>query len=309
MTDERPAAGRNGSGEDLPEVVVGVDGSPGSRTALDWAAAAAERRGARLVVVNALDMPMVALPFSSPVRMNPMAEVTDRASGVLTTALGRVAETAPGLKARTEVSLTDPASALLDASEEAELVVVGSRGLGGVGSLFLGSVSTRVTSHASCPVAVVPPESGAARTPGRVVVGVDGSEPADAALRFALDEAARTGAELTVVHAWQPPVPYDTGTFAVGVGFDREAFALRAREAVQTSVDKLRTPADADVRVRVSVVEDQPAHALLTAGRDADLVVVGGRGRGGFRGLLLGSVGQSVLHHAEVPVAVVRDRP
>ncbi|MFC7739739.1 universal stress protein [Nocardiopsis composta] len=103
-TDERPAAERNGTRESLPEIVVGVDGSLESRTALDWASAAAERRGARLVVVNALDMPLIAMPFSAPVRMNPMPEVADRASGLLTTAVGRVAETQPGLKVRSEVS-------------------------------------------------------------------------------------------------------------------------------------------------------------------------------------------------------------
>ncbi|GAA1071741.1 universal stress protein [Nocardiopsis composta] len=307
-TDERPAAERNGTRESLPEIVVGVDGSLESRTALDWASAAAERRGARLVVVNALDMPLIAMPFSAPVRMNPMPEVADRASGLLTTAVGRVAETQPGLKVRSEVSLTDPASALLEASEEAELVVVGSHGLGGVGSLFLGSVSIRVSARASCPVAVVPPESRVERTSGRIVVGVDGSELSDAALRFALDEAARTGSELTVVHAWHPPVPYYTDTFIASVDFDRDTFLLRTREAVQASVDKARTEAGADVPVHVSLVEDQPAHALLTAGEDADMIAVGSRGRGGFRGLLLGSVSQSLLHHTEVPVVVVRDR-
>ncbi|MFC7745520.1 universal stress protein [Nocardiopsis composta] len=111
-----------------------------------------------------------------------------------------------------------------------------------------------------------------------------------------------------MVHAWHPPVPYYTDTFIASVDFDRDTFLLRTREAVQASVDKARTEAGADVPVHVSLVEDQPAHALLTAGEDADMIAVGSRGRGGFRGLLLGSVSQSLLHHTEVPVVVVRDR-
>ncbi|ADH66552.1 universal stress protein [Nocardiopsis dassonvillei] len=298
-------------------IVVGVDGSPGSRAALDWAARAAADRGLELLVLHALSMPVISAPLGFTGRVPPTPELADWAERLLREAVDHVARTRPGLELRTEVSKLDPARALLTASRSAEMAVVGSRGLGGTASVFLGSVSVRVSAHATCPVAVVPgpDEAVGGGDPrvrgerGRVVVGLDGSAGGRAALRFALDEAARTGAELVAVHAWEIPNPVDvTALDPAAHAAVREYLVSRADEHVRALVEEARTERTGDVPVRVEVVQDQAAHALLTRGDDADLIVVGSRGRGGFAGLLLGSVSQTVLHHARVPVVVARSR-
>ncbi|GAA4912844.1 universal stress protein [Streptomonospora salina] len=298
-------------------VVVGMDGSAASRTALDWAARAAADRALPLTVLHALSMPLVAVPFGHAVRITPPPETADHATRLLEGAVDRVGRIHPGLDVRTEVSSLSSAHALLAAARRAAMVVVGSRGLGGVASAFLGAVGVRVSAHAPCPVAVVPEpredaggeREGEWRRRGRVVVGMDGSAGSDGALRFALDHASRTGAELVAVHAWLISAPIDAAalTDPSYVAEHRRA-ADRAETHVRTTVEQARTPETADVPVRSAVVEDHPAHALLTEGAGAALIVVGSRGRGGFAGLLLGSVSQAVLHHAPAPVVVTRPR-
>ncbi|MFD0800232.1 universal stress protein, partial [Streptomonospora algeriensis] len=296
-------------------VVVGVDGSPVSRAALEWAARAAAHRALPLVVLHALSMPVVSVPLGRTMRMTPTPETAEHATRLLEDAVAHVSRTRPGIEVRTRVSSLDPAHALLAAARGAAMVVVGSRGLGGVASAFPGAVSVRVSAHAPCPVAVVPGPGEAADeeedltrpNPGRVVVGLDGSAGSDAALRFALDEASRTGAELVAVYAWTVPPPIDATAFtASSSAADREYAAARADKHVRALVEEARSADAAAVPIRVSVVEDHPAHALLTEGAGADLIVVGSRGRGGFAGLLLGSVSQAVLHHAPAPVVVAR---
>ena len=287
-------------------VVVGVDGSEGSLHALDWAIDAAAGRGATLRLVYAMGLPLVTVPLGGPIRTAPSPEVSQAAKALLEEALRRVQEAAPSLRAVTEVSRAEAHHALLKSAQDAELLVVGSRGYSGVASLFLGSVAQRVASHATCPVVVVPPTSQeAAARRGRVVVGVDGSEHAAAALRFALVEAERLRAELVAVYAWQAPdAPVDPFTvLQADVAVDREQQVARAREWLLRTVDEARTPLTQRVPVRVETPEKHPAAALLDEGADADLIVVGSRGRGGFTGLLLGSVSQQVLNVAVVRVS------
>ncbi|GAA3748091.1 universal stress protein [Salinactinospora qingdaonensis] len=299
------------------EIVVGVDGSTRSRAALEWAARACADRGLGLVILHALSIPVVAVPFGEPLRPPPSPEVADRCQRLLQEDADHVAQLYPDLPVRTEVSALDPSYALLAAGRTAAMVVVGSRGLGAFASAFLGTVSIRVSAHASCPVAVVPDpataEEGETKERdgrGRIVVGLDGSHGAKAALRFALGEAARTGAEVVAVHAWLVPVLFDGAAFAASpYTADREFFATHADKHVRTLVDEVRSEQAKDIPIHVEVVEDHAAHALLSAGEDADLIVVGSRGRGGFTGLLLGSVSQAVLHHAPTPVVVVRSTP
>lgn len=289
-------------------VVVGVDGSEGSVRALEWGVAAALARGAELHLLHALNLPLLSTPLGGPVRVGPSQETSDSAAALLKGALERVHAAAPRMAVTTEVSQVEPHHALLKAAEEAGLVVVGSRGLGGVGSVFLGSVSLRVASRARCPVVVVPPGGDAPPVRrGRVVVGVDGSESAAAALRFALEEAAHSRSELVVLHAWQaPPAPTDPFTvLSADVEVDRAKQAARVRAWLSEAVEAARAPQTRDVPVRVEAREGHGAAALLEEGARTDLIAVGSRGRGGFAGLLLGSVSQAVLHHAGVPVAVV----
>jgi nucleotide-binding universal stress UspA family protein len=139
-----------------------------------------------------------------------------------------------------------------------------------------------------------------------VVVGVDGSEGARAALEFATHEAAMRKARLRIICAWEiPPVVY-AGTFAPR--FDAatlEGFSAGA-ETVARDALAAANQLEPSVEAEVKALEGQPAAELLAAARDADLIVVGNRGHGGFTSLLLGSVSHQVVQHAPCPVTVVR---
>ncbi|GAB3213281.1 universal stress protein [Marinactinospora thermotolerans] len=291
------------------DVVVGVDGSAGSQAATVWAAEAAHRRGAGLRVVHAASMPLVTMPLGHSVRMPPTPEVAERASALLGETVERARQVEPELRVGTELSALDPSHALIAASRHAQLVVVGTRGASGVRSRFTGAVGIRVSAHAECPVAVVPslPHTPLeVRERRHVIVGTDGSPGSDAALEFAFEEAILTESPLTVVHAWRMPAMFDpvmTGDVAVDL---RDTVVSQAEQSVRTQVEQIRPPDADDLPVRITIVEEQPAHALLSAAEEARLIVVGSRGRGGFRGLLLGSVSQALLHHAHVPVVVTR---
>ncbi|MFC7331177.1 universal stress protein [Marinactinospora rubrisoli] len=290
------------------EIVVGVDGSPASETALLWAVDVARVVGRPLRLLHALNTPLANVPFEQPMLPRPTLETVGRADALLSDALERVRGLAPGVSVRTQVSTLSAPEALLAACRRAERVVLGSRGLGAVRSVLLGSVGVRVAAQAECPVVVVPAPLG---YPGRgwrqVVVGVDGTERSAPALAFALREARRQGAELLAVYAWESPGWDDPLTVpAAGYAFDHDAFVVRSHERIARMIDEADEGGAAGLTTRIDVPQDQPAHALLEAGAHADLIVVGSRGRGGVRGLLLGSVGQTVLHHARVPIAVVR---
>ena len=140
---------------------------------------------------------------------------------------------------------------------------------------------------------------------GMVVVGVDGSDASMDALRFAADEARRRGVRLRVVCGWSPPA---TGKWPGGVILDPEPFEPAARETINAMVTAIGSELEG-IEVEPLVAGGGGAAALLEHCSDADLVVVGSRGRGGFKGLLLGSVSQQVVLHAPCPVAVVRHRP
>jgi nucleotide-binding universal stress UspA family protein len=142
--------------------------------------------------------------------------------------------------------------------------------------------------------------------PGRIVVGIDGSESGDSdtALRFAYEEAAARTAQLEVIHAWVEPYRGPR----TNVSVPRSELELEAAELLDVAIERVLAGRDDRGRVRVHprLVEDAPAHALIEASDGADMLVVGSRGRGGFAGLLLGSVSQQVVHHAHCPVTVVR---
>lgn len=304
--------------ERSPMVIVGVDGSSTGERALDWAAAAAARRGNTLRIVHALSMPLVTTPYAVPTRFSPTPEVADQANALLSDAVDRVGRLHPGVKTETVMSEDDASWALLEAARQGDLVVVGSRGLGAVRSVVLGSVSVRVSSHAPCPVIVVPPAEEAEKAEKaekteeattdqrRIVVGVDGSKPSLRALRFALSEAADADAELVIVNSWQVPIPLDGMSLAAsGYRLDEDPFVRGSEELVSAQLQEAVTEKTEGVDTRGVSTQEHPVTALLDAGKGADLIVVGSRGRGGFRGLMLGSVSQGVLHHATVPVAVL----
>lgn len=284
----------------LREVVVGVDGSPGAERALRWAAAEADRAGARLTLVEAW----------SPTGFTDNAlvgEAPERpGAGVAAASARRAAGTHPHLTVRERVEDRAPVPALLAAGDWADLLVVGSRGYGGFRGLLLGSVGQHCLVHARCPVAIVRPAHGApwrplGATPGRIVVGVDGSPGADLAVDWAAGAAHRSGAHLEVVGSWV--YPGTTGAiYTVDAGLPEVA-----RQAVDAAVARVGALAP-DVTVEGTTSEDPAAVALVARSRHADMVVVGSRGVGSFRGLLLGSVSLFLATHARCPVVVAKAR-
>lgn len=286
----------------MTKIVVGVDGSEHSEVALRWAAREAELHGAELVAVLVWDLFNQRHPDGSRT-FDPDYDETKADAALLAAveaALG--AEAAAGVTRRPVCDV--PAPGLLDVGKDADLLVVGARGLGGFKGLLLGSVSQQVLHHAAVPVAVVRSYDRDATDGERVVVGVDGSDPSRAALGWALTEARLRSATLEAVHAWEVPVIFGP----VGVGFPYETGPIEraAHELIDQEVDKaLADTGTAGVTVERTVSANGPTTALLDAAENADLVVVGRRGVGGFQRLLLGSVSDHVARHAPCPVVVM----
>lgn len=262
----------------------------------------AELRGRLLRIIHAVDHPLGA---SGGAQTTGASEDEPQPGGpqrLLDDAVEDARSAAPELAVETHVVTGPPARAVLAEAGNACLVVLGSRGLGGFTGLLLGSVGVQVAAHAPCPVVVVRPavSTPAARSSGRVVVGVDGSEASERALEFAFEAAVRRSQGVTVVRAWQAPMPVHP-SLLIPLATLREGEHLLLLTSLATV--RQRFP---DVDVTIALVNDHPAHALAVESDGAELLVVGSRGLGGFAGLLLGSVSQAALRHARCPVAVVR---
>jgi nucleotide-binding universal stress UspA family protein len=297
-----------------PRVVVGVDGSPGARAALAVALTEAARRGAGLDVVSAYPMNLV-WTGGAPLDVQDAEAIrvdTERRAGELVDEVQREESVAgvPGLAAvpvRVIAAEGRPVPALLEAAEGADLLVVGSRGRGAMRSALLGSVALHSAGQAPCPVLVVHP--GVPGPAPRVVVGVDGSAGSRAALAVAVDEAARSGAEVEVVASyvltdyWTP-----LNTLVVpSVEQIRNELQRRTEDLVQNVLGE-RAEGGATPTIRTDVVEGAAGEVLVDRARDADLLVVGSQGRGAVRGLLLGSVALHCAMHAPGPVMVVHEQ-
>lgn len=292
-------------------VVVGYDGSDTSRRALDWALQTAARRGIPVVIVHAFTLPMPPVPVAPGYAGPNEGALREGAEAVLAEAADHATRVAPDVPVSTRLVSAPAALALLDGIEDAEMVVVGSRGLDGFSELLVGSTGIQLATHAPCPTVVIRPQHRAVEPgpqAGRVVVGVDGSPLSDTALSFGFEEASLRAVGLTALHAWDTPVMDAAGR---GAGLPHET--VRELEENDESLVLSQSLAGwrekyPDVDVRHAVVHQKAAKALVAASAGAELLVVGSRGRGGFRSLLLGSVSHAVLHHAHSPVAVVRPR-
>jgi nucleotide-binding universal stress UspA family protein len=285
----------------MQRIAVGVDGSDGAHHALAWAIGEAALHAADVDVVHAWAPPV---PISEiGVMLNPIdpGPYEDAARRVLDDAVGTVRETAATRSVALDARLVRgyPPTVLLSLLADAQLLVVGSRGRSALAGAVLGSVSEQCVHHATAPVAVVPP-TASLPGPQDVVVGVDGSEGSRAALAWAMDEAAVRGARLCVVNAWWNQVPVSP----VGAPVPPGGLHAEAEQLLQEMVDTTASQARRQ-DVELLAVADEASRALLDRTADAGLLVVGSRGRGGFAGLLLGSVSRRCLHHATCAVVVV----
>jgi nucleotide-binding universal stress UspA family protein len=281
-------------------VVVGVDGSASSNAALDLAAHEANLRRRPLYLVHAFIWPYLHVPLGPSPYGPPEGGLRHQAERILADAYTRARAAAPDIDVHAEVVTGEASAVLLQASRTAELVVIGDRGLGGFTGLLIGSVAVQLAAHAGCPILIARGETNPAAP---VLLGVDGSPANDPAVGFAFEEVSRRGVPLLALHAWTHPVSTGPGDILPLVYDEAQIEADETRllaEALAGWHDKYP-----DVTVRRELVHGGARTALIDATSRAQLIVVGTRGRGGFAGLLLGSVSQAVLHHALCPVAIV----
>ena len=285
-------------------VMVGYDGSTMSQTAAHWAAREAVARGLPLVLAHAFTPPIGGFSdgYISSVGADVVATMQESADASLLEMVAALAAAHPQLDVRHQVLVASPSAALIEASADASLLVVGSRGLGGFRGLILGSVGVQVATHSQCPTVVLRGEPSPSAD--CAVVGIDNSPLSAPALEFAFDFASRHGLRLLAVHAWDISTHDVLGTTATmpvpnlqELGADEERMASEALAGFRGSYP--------DVDVEEHLIKGNTAKAIVEAGKNAALIVVGSRGRGELAGAVLGSVSQSVLHKAKIPVAVV----
>ncbi|MFF9453650.1 universal stress protein [Streptomyces flaveolus] len=279
-------------------IVVGVDPDPDKRAALAWAADEAERRRRPLTLVYAQGEPV---PGYRPEGSRPSwerwrEELHTTGNDVLTSALAFVEERRPATETSVVLAEGHPAWVLAEQSHHAELVVIGSRHLNATRELFTSAaVALPLTARATCPVVVLRESEHTTQQPPYLVVGVDGSPDSAAAVDFAFDEADMRAANLRALYVWHTPL----------LGVLDEHAALQEWRQVLSETVAGRTAAHPAVELHHEVVKGHPVEVLTEASAHALALVVGTRGRGGFRGMLLGSVSQGVLHHAGCPVITV----
>ncbi|HEV7192347.1 MAG TPA: universal stress protein [Jatrophihabitantaceae bacterium] len=281
-------------------VVVGVDGSPGSEAALDWAVGEARARGLGLHVIHGFgrELAVASMGVIGRFPVPDTAAIAAAARRLLDHAVRRARESAPDVPVSHELDEDDAVTTLVQCSASSPLVVVGSRRRGPIGSAVLGSVGAAVAAGAHGPVVVVRGPAGIPAEHPCVVVGVDLFVQSDDVMRFAFEHAERGGMHLEVLCCWSPDL-------LAGMMWRPQ------QPAPAWVVDKLAEivrPYESEfphVKVHSAVVRDHAVDGLVAAADAQALVVVGSTTRHPRVGSLLGSVSQGVLHHVTCPVAVV----
>jgi nucleotide-binding universal stress UspA family protein len=280
-------------------ILVGVDGSTFSDAAVRWAALDAGNHNEELTLMAVLQRDDPSVRNEHYVR-----RLHNLRRLHATTMLARaelIAETTLGTRRlppiRTEFVFASPVPALVAESKKARMVVVGCRGKGVLNRLTLGSVSTGLIHHAHCPVAVIHDEAPTPAPHARVLLGIDGSPASELATAIAFDEASHRRAPLTALHAWADATPVGHLNWTIDEDLGREALSERLAGWRE------RYP---DVSVTPKLINHDADRWLVNHSDGAQLVVVGSHGRGGFAGMLLGSVSNTVAHAARVPVIVAR---
>ncbi|HET7329061.1 MAG TPA: universal stress protein [Nocardioidaceae bacterium] len=281
-------------------VVVGVDGSGPGRRALVWATGEAVQRDAPLHIVHAFPFDLMVAPEDDPHVRLASQQLLDVAAH---------ARQLAGEAVEVSSALVDglPARSLTEESRRCALLVLGTRGHGGFANLLLGSTSVHVTTHAACPVVVVPDrETPEQDVPRPVVVGVDASACSERALEFAFDRATTRGSSVHAVQVWQAPTAYGSYAGVHVLDDDADRLEQEAATMLAAAVGPLRERYPR-VGVEERVVRGHTVAELAgLSGDAADVVVVGSRGRAALAGMVLGSVSQGLLRHAAGPVVVVR---
>lgn len=286
-----------------PNILVGVDGSREALQAAEWAAARAKLNNAQLQLVCAYALPSyTAASMESGFAVIDNDVIRASAQTVVDETLTHLAKL--GYQAEGRVEPGDPTAVLVQLSQQADLIVVGTRGTGGFADRLLGATSSALPAYSRCPVVVVPGRGADQQfTPvKKIVIGVDGSRRSRKSLRRAIEEAALWGAQLTAVDA--VPMASSAGVLAwLPATVDRESILRDVRDELK-AICKAES-AGSGVEIHAHALDGNPAALLTEFSTAVELVVVGTRGRGGFAGVLMGSTSQSVLAHSTCPVLVV----
>jgi len=284
-------------------IVVGVDDSPAAKVAVEWAAHDAGLRNIPLTLVHAVS-PNLTTWWETPLPPGLAQWQQDHGRRLLDDAVKIVEQAgnhAGPSQIQTEILSSAAVPTLIDLSKDAELIVTGSGGTGSWPGRILGSVSSALLRHAHCPVAII--HDGDPFTPQQlqapVLVGIDGSSASELATAIAFDEASRRNVGLIALHAWSD---VDVSEWP---GVDWPATQSMAEQVLAERLAGWREQYP-DVNVRRIVARDQPARQLVTHSAEAQLLVAGSRGRGGFGGMLVGSVSETVAQLARTPVIVAR---
>jgi nucleotide-binding universal stress UspA family protein len=282
-------------------IVAGVDGSASALSAVGWAAQECARHKVPLRLVHAYVLPTRGYPEVILAGTDIREAIEQLGRDKLEEAAAAARAAAPDVEVTTEVVCCGATALLIEESKTARLVVVGSQGLGTVTGMLVGSTALALSAHGKSPVIVV---RGTAVADGPVVVGVDGSATSEAALAFAFETASLRRAQLTVLMCWTD--------FMVESAYTASRFTV---DWAEVEADERRLLAQRlagwqekypDVQVHPVVVRDRPVRALIRYGAEAQLVVVGSHGHGGFAGMLLGSTSQALVYNAPCPLAIVR---
>ncbi|MBW8802666.1 MAG: universal stress protein [Catenulisporales bacterium] len=274
-------------------IVVGVDDSDNCLIAVASAAAEAALRGRPLHILH-------ADPFGQPLTTPADEQPSDSGSWILDRAVDWARAAEPVVEVDGEVVRRFPQQALIDASQTAELVVIGDRGLSALQRAVVDTVAGGLAMQSSCPVLVT---RGAGDPDGPIIVGIDGSAAGEAAVGFAFAEADLRGCDLVAVHAWSRPVAYDA-SHTLPLVFDEDAIQAGAERLVSEALTGWHEK-HPDVRVRHRLVHGRARRVLTEAANGGQMLVVGTRGRSVLPDVELGSVSSHLLHDAPSPIVVV----
>lgn len=277
-------------------IAVAVDGSEANRAALEWAVRQAALLDAELAITT------VAEPYQVIGSYVPETPPSEYLRPVAEAAVAQARATLPTHRVHGTIESGHPVPVLQQVAEGKDLLVVGKRGMGAIGRLVMGSTSIAVAGRAHAPVVVVPTGWETGREDAPVVVGVDIDKDHVSGLRFAFSAARSRGVALRAVQVWEPhpALVTETGVFVQAFDDWREQVGAELRARLQAMAGEFP-----GVPVEVVQVVGQPVRHLLDEAEGAQLLVLGRDAKERLSGFTLGSVARGVLHHSEVPVAVV----